>query len=117
MTRPACGTAALDIPRSSANSIPISDVSKPVHRRTAKNAPLGVDEIAVGRVCAEQLGHFLHEPFEHGLDLELARHDLRCVQERGLLIEPPPILGEQAGRVQRRVDLPLHGVDDEALSL
>ena len=59
-----------------------------MHRGAAQNAALGVDEVAVGRVRVEQLGHLLDEPFEHRLDLELARHDLRGVQQRCLLVEP-----------------------------
>ncbi len=89
---------------------------EPVDRGAAKHAPLGVEEITVRRVGAEQLGHLLHEPFEHRLDLELARHDLRRVQERRLLVEAAPVLCEQIGGVQGRFDLPFDRVDDELLA-
>ena len=87
-----------------------------MHRRTPQNAALGVDEVAVGRVRVEQLGHLLHETFEHRLDLELARHDLRGVEQRCLLVEPSLVLGQQAGRVESGVDLALDRVDEELLS-
>ena len=70
-------------------------------RGAPQDAALGVDEVAVGRVRVEELRHLLHEPLEHRLDLELAGHDLRGVQQRRLLVEPSLVLGEQAGGVQR----------------
>ena len=85
-------------------------------RGAPQDAPLGVDEVAVGRIRVEELGHFLHEPFEHRLDLELAGHDLRGVQERRLLVEPSLVLRQQARGVQRGVDLALDRVDEESLT-
>ena len=69
-------------PWSGENSNPTSARVEAVHRGAAKHAALGVEQVAVGRVGVEQLGHLLDEPLEHGLELELARHDLRRVQQR-----------------------------------
>ena len=85
-------------------------------RGAPQDAALGVDEVAVGRVRVEELGHLLHEPFEHRFDLELAGHDLRGVQKRRLLVEPSLVLRQQASGVQRGIDLALDRVDEESLT-
>ena len=72
-----------------------------VHGSAAENAPSRVEEVAVGRFGLEQLRHLDHEPLEHGLDLELARHHLGCLHQRGLSAQPQPVLLEQLRRVER----------------
>src|SRR5205823_11210840 len=73
-------------------------------------------EVAVGRVGLEELRHLLHQPLENDIELELARHDLRRVQERRLLLQAPLVFGEQPRRLQRLLELALDGVDEELLA-
>jgi hypothetical protein len=78
---------------------------EPVDGRAAKNRMLGVEQVAIGRVRIEELGHLDDEPLENGLQPELARHDLSGFQQRGLLLEATVVLLEQLGRVDRDAEL------------
>ena len=76
---------------------------EPVHGGAAEHAPLVVEQVAVGRVGTEELRHLLDEPAQHRVELELARHDLRSVQERRLLREAGARFSSRSSRgVQRR---------------
>jgi len=84
------------------NSKPTSSGSNPctaAHRRTL---PLAVEQVAVRRVRLQQAGHLLDEALQHRIDLELARHDLGCVQKRGLLLKPALVLRKQPRGLQRQ---------------
>src|SRR5262249_56594696 len=68
---------------------------EPVHGGTAEYPAHRVEQVAVGRFAVEQARHLVAKPLEHGLELELARDNLRGVQERRLLAQPPTVLLEQ----------------------
>ena len=76
-----------------------------VHGGAAKNVSLGVEQEAVDRFGLEEPGNLVDEPLQDGVELELARHDLRRLEQRALLAEPPLVLREQAGDVDRERDL------------
>ena len=76
-----------------------------VDGRAAQHPALGVEQEAVHRLRAQQLGDLVHEPLQHRLQLELAGHDLSGLEERALLAEPPLVLLEESRRVQREPDL------------
>ena len=80
-------------------------LGKAVNRRAAENAALGVDEIAVDGLRAQELGDLVHEPLQHRVQLELAGHYLRCLQERALLAEPAFVLLQELSSVDGEPDL------------
>ena len=61
---------------------------EPVDGCAAEHRALGVVEVAVGRIGVEQLRHLDDESLEHGLQPQLARHDLGRLEQRRLLLEP-----------------------------
>ena len=63
-----------------------------VYGRAPQHRPVGVVEVAVGRIRVEELGHFDHEALEHRLEAQLARHDLCRRQQGRLLLEPLRVL-------------------------
>ena len=73
---------------------------EPVDGGAAQHAPLDVEEAAVGAVDAEQLRHLLDEPLQHELELELARHRARRLQQRRLLA--PAGAGSRSAAVRSR---------------
>jgi hypothetical protein len=87
-----------------------------VYRRAPEHAALHVQQVAVGRVRTEQLRHLFDEALQHRVELQLARHDLRGMQQRRLLFESPPVLREEPRCLQRRADLVADGVDQELLA-
>ena len=52
-----------------------------VHRGAAERPAHRVEQVAIGRFAVEQPRHLVDEPLEHGLELELARDDLRGAQQ------------------------------------
>ena len=83
----------------------------------AQHPAVAVEQVAVGGVGAQELRHLVDEALQHRVELELARHDLRRVQQRALLFEPATVFREQARRLQGETDLARHGADEEALAL
>ena len=86
-----------------------------MHGGAAKHVALAIEQVAVRRVGAEELRHLVDEPLEHDVELELAGHDLRGMQEGSLLRDAATVLGEQRGRTHRRVDLVAHRLDEVSL--
>ena len=76
-----------------------------VYRSAAEHAALGLDQETVHRLGVEQRGDLVDEPLQDRLQLELARHCLRGLEQRRLLPEPPLVLLKQVRRVQREADL------------
>ena len=52
-----------------------------MHRGAAERPAHRVEQVAIGRFAVEQPRHLVDEPLEHGLELELARDDLRGAQQ------------------------------------
>ena len=71
----------------------------------AEHPALGVEQVAVDRLGAQQLRDLVDEALQNGVQLELARHDLRRLEERALLAEAALVLLEQPRRVQCEADL------------
>src|SRR5439155_2880988 len=89
---------------------------EPVDGCTAQRATLGVEEIAVRSVDAEELRHFLDEPAQHDVEVELAADRLRGVEQRALLLDAPLRIPQQPRGLEGVRDLRLHPLDKEALA-
>ena len=83
-----------------------------VHGRAAEDPALCVEQVAVDRLRAQELGHLVDEPLQHGVQLELARHDLRRFEQRALLAQATLVLGEELGGVDREADLVRDRLDE-----
>src|SRR5207248_10834552 len=57
----------------------------------AQDATLAVEEITVGGVGVEELRHLVDEPLQDDVDIELAGHHLRRLQQRALMLEAAPV--------------------------
>ena len=92
-------------------------VRQAVDGSAPENPALRLEQVAVDRLGAEQARHLVHEALEDGVQLELARDHLRRLEQRALLAEPPFVLFQEAGRMDRESDLVRHrlGHGDVAL--
>jgi len=88
-----------------------------VHGCAAQDTAFAVEQVAVGCVGVEQPRHLLDEELQHTVEVELARHDLCGVQQRGVLLEPALVLGQEPRGLQRGADFAGDRVDEERLAL
>ena len=88
----------------------------PTTARQRRSVAVGLEDPAVRRVGADERDDLFHEPVDDGLELEVARENLGCLDQRLLLAQALLVLAEEAGGVDRQAQLAGDGLGERDLA-
>src|ERR671923_1229677 len=75
-----------------------------------------VEDPAIGSVGAEELDQLVDETLDHCLEAQITREHLRSLEKRGLLLDAPLVLAQEARCMDREPDLSRHGLRERHLA-